>query len=177
MLAHGRNLCPLYGGAHSTPEPSRGKRRGKPSKSILQPPTCMRIRYHEEVLGFPEGFPFSPQYGFLVADTLHHPFDRGEWALWPDGENLVVRFFYPSKALDRSYHGKLIALLRFRGAPEGRPNRKMLLFHYQQPKKNIAQVQVTGVGGLSIVGETVLVGETVAIRTHVFSPIVSFDRA
>ncbi|KDN52898.1 hypothetical protein K437DRAFT_151000 [Tilletiaria anomala UBC 951] len=91
-----------------------------------------RPEYYEEVMGYDPGYLFLPQYGFLVSDELHHAFDRGEWAFWPEGENLVVHFLYPQNESLRPLHGKVIPPERFRGEAAEHPRRDLLLFHYQQ---------------------------------------------
>lgn len=46
--------------------------------------SSLPLQYYVEVLGDDVGSLFNAEYGILVSDGLHHPFDRGEWALWPD---------------------------------------------------------------------------------------------
>lgn len=53
--------------------------RAKYLRAVLFP-----LQYYDEVLGDDVGSLFSAEYGILISDGLHHPFDRGEWALWPD---------------------------------------------------------------------------------------------
>lgn len=111
-------------------------------------------QYYEEVLGYEITYPFHESFGLLLADSLHHAFDRGEWALWPDvsetsdqvsfsatgvytalmsqGDDLVVHYFCPVPSARRSFHGKQIPPSRFRGDDVDRPNRALLLFHYRQ---------------------------------------------
>ncbi|CAO1618056.1 unnamed protein product [Jaminaea pallidilutea] len=97
-----------------------------------------RPEYYEEVLGYDPGFLFEPSFGLLLRDDLHHAFDRGSIALYPqvqaDGtQAYVVHVFNPEVATWREFHGKVItAHSRFRGRDFNFPNTDLLLFHYAQ---------------------------------------------
>lgn len=91
----------------------------------------LSAQYYEEVLGDEANHLFQGQYGLLLRHDLHHSFDRGDWALHDDGENLIVHVFNASLSA-LQYHGKVISPDRFRGKPFRYPNRDLLRFHYQQ---------------------------------------------
>lgn len=90
-----------------------------------------RPEYYEEVLGNQARYLFSPAYGLLLRDDLHHSFDRGEIALLPHQGQYIVHIFKYDKDT-ASYHGKILDMNRFRGSAKTRPNNDLLLFHYQQ---------------------------------------------
>ncbi|KDN36245.1 hypothetical protein K437DRAFT_260182 [Tilletiaria anomala UBC 951] len=93
-----------------------------------------RPEYYAEILSPSEMqtlWPFEPQYGILVRDDLHRAFDRGEWALWPQGDDYIVHFLFPEPE-ERKYHGKVLTADRFSYGPEHRPHKDLLLFHYRQ---------------------------------------------
>lgn len=90
-----------------------------------------RPEYYEEVLGSQARYLFSPAYGLLLRDDLHHSFDRGEIALLPHEDRYIVHVFKYDQDIAK-YHGKILDGNRFRGSAKTRPNNALLLFHYQQ---------------------------------------------
>jgi HNH endonuclease len=90
------------------------------------------VQYYREILGRKAGSLFQAEYGLLLRDDLHHRFDRGEWALHEDGENLIVHVFDASVSSLFEHHGKIIGPNRFHTKPHEHPNRALLRFHYQQ---------------------------------------------
>ncbi|KDN36249.1 hypothetical protein K437DRAFT_260186 [Tilletiaria anomala UBC 951] len=90
-----------------------------------------RPEYYAEVLGEDVQYLFKAEYGLLLRSDLHHSFDRGEWALHIDGDNLVVHVF-KGRGSAKPYHGQIITPARFHLRPESHPNRDALMFHYQQ---------------------------------------------
>ena len=90
-----------------------------------------RPEYYEEVLGTQARYLFSPAYGLLLRDDLHHAFDRGEIALLPHEDRYIVHVFKYDKDT-AIYHGKILEVNRFRGSAKTRPNSDLLRFHYQQ---------------------------------------------
>ncbi|CAO1621278.1 unnamed protein product [Parajaminaea phylloscopi] len=93
-----------------------------------------RPEYYAEVLGRMASTThlFLPAYGVLLRDDLHHAFDRGEIAFYPQGENLVVHVFYLKSGEVAQYHGKILTPDRFRCEPYHRPSVPLLRFHYEQ---------------------------------------------
>ncbi|KAL6956044.1 hypothetical protein U1Q18_044786 [Sarracenia purpurea var. burkii] len=91
-----------------------------------------RSEYYAEIFEDEVDYLFRPEYGLLLRDDLHHAFDRGQWALHQDGENLIVHFFDADIAGQSEYHGKIIRPDRFHTPASTHPNRALLRFHYQQ---------------------------------------------
>ena len=115
---------------------------------------AIHFQYYEEVLGIESNYLFMPSYGLLLRDDLHHSFDRGEIALYPQvsarsstiqmiletylqfdvnqGDTFVVHIFSAFTPDVAQYHGKVLGPDRFRGPRNRRPHAGLLLFHYQQ---------------------------------------------
>jgi HNH endonuclease len=95
---------------------------------------------------------FAPSFGLLLRDDLHHSFDRGQWALWPQvrasrrgcslasadilalilqGDGYVVHVLWPTKKM-QGLHGKILPRERFRCDDYRLPRADLLMFHYQQ---------------------------------------------
>ncbi|KAL6956002.1 hypothetical protein U1Q18_044744 [Sarracenia purpurea var. burkii] len=53
------------------------------SVSSLPTQCALLSQYYCEAMGFEPNTLFMPSFGLLVRDDLHHAFDRGQWALWP----------------------------------------------------------------------------------------------
>ncbi|PWN19880.1 hypothetical protein BCV69DRAFT_313615 [Microstroma glucosiphilum] len=92
-----------------------------------------RPEYYREILGLHRNARlYDTSYGLLLARDLHHAFDRGSIALYPDENRLIVHVFTPRAAAWRPYHGKIILPSRFRTEFEPAPNIELLRFHYRQ---------------------------------------------
>ncbi|PWN86674.1 hypothetical protein FA10DRAFT_50613 [Acaromyces ingoldii] len=91
-------------------------------------------RYYSELLGHQPGSYHEVEYGILLQSDLHHSFDQGNWALFPDTRDqfsLIVHVFADVRA--KEYHGKVLRRDRFRIDDEIElPRRDFLAFHYRQ---------------------------------------------
>ena len=91
-----------------------------------------RPEYYQEIFGYDPVYYFDVSYGLLLSKKLHHRWDNGDWALYPDpadADTLIVHIF--EGTLLKQYHGQKIPLSRFH-RPYRPPNRQLLDFHYRQ---------------------------------------------
>ena len=117
----------------SRPEVSAGPTKSRISCDLHQVLFCS-IQYYSELLGHQPGSYHEVEYGILLQSDLHHSFDQGNWALFPDTRDqfsLIVHVFADVRA--KEYHGKVLRRDRFRIDDEIElPRRDFLAFHYRQ---------------------------------------------
>lgn len=119
----------------------------------LMSPIPLSCQYYSEVLGYDPGYLFLASFGLLLADDIHHAFDRGELGFYQrvsygeklggslralliyctfQEEDIFIHMFCPSDPDWKQYHGQVIKPDRFHTTEAEKPDRRLLLFHYQQ---------------------------------------------
>lgn len=88
------------------------------------------LQYYTEAFGFDPIYLFSPSFGLLLRDDIHHAFDRGEWTLYEkvslcscpglcalmsrnQDDFLVITFFVFKDFSLRQFYGNVISPDRF----------------------------------------------------------------
>ncbi|PWN86659.1 hypothetical protein FA10DRAFT_263178 [Acaromyces ingoldii] len=71
------------------------------------------LQYYTEAFGFDPIYLFSPSFGLLLRDDIHHAFDRGEWTLYEKDDFLVITFFVFKDFSLRQFYGNVISPDRF----------------------------------------------------------------